>query len=174
MKTLVHKTAISLFFLVASLQLFAQDKVSQVEFEGSENVILTSTSANPGVSGTLSSSETVRIVCAQGVCNLAIDYKGRTVTAEIGDRVTMAQVFEYDFGVDGDNEIVVINDYKGTAVLYVFAYASGIIQKLFEREIFNNRTIIKDHYIEIYSLGGLDTVWNYYQGMFWVMRPVEF
>jgi hypothetical protein len=69
---------------------------------------------------------------------------------------------------------VVINDHKGTSVMYVFAYARGIIQKLFEREIFNNRTVVKPYYIELYSPGGLNMVWNYYQGIFWVMKAEQF
>ena len=173
MKRYLLNTAIALAFLMASSQLFAQDKVSKVEFDGEESTILTATSANPTVTGTLSGGETVKMECAQGECNLVIDYKGRAVMALVGDRITVAQVFEFDFGSDEDKEIVIINDYKGTSVLYVFAYARGIIQKLFEREIFNNRTVIKEDYIELYSPGGLDTVWNYHQGMFWVMKPVE-
>jgi hypothetical protein len=147
--------------------------VSIVEFEGDRNQILTATTANPSVEGTLSSGEQVEIVCAKGFCNLVIDYKGRDIKAVIGERITIAQVIEYDFGGDEDMELIVINDHKGTSVLYVYAYARGIIQKLFEREIFNNRTVIKQDYIEIFSTGGLDTLVNYYQGMFWAMKPVE-
>ena len=173
MKTFVLNTATILIFLLASSQLFAQDKVSKVEFQGDNSTILTATSANPTITGTLSSGETIKIECAKGECNVAIDYKGRTVRALIGDRITVAQITEFDFGGDQDKELVVVNDYKGTSVIYVFAYASGIIQKLFEREIFNNETIIMEDYIELYSTGGLDTIWNYHKGMFWVMKPVE-
>ena len=173
MKTFIRNTAITLIFLMASSQLFAQEKVSKVEFEGEKKAILTATSANPTVTGTLSSGEAIRTECAQGECNIVIDYKGRFVEALIGDRITVAQIVEYDFGGDEDKELVVINDFKGTSVLFVFAYSRGIVQKLYEREVFNNKTIIKKYYIEIYSPGGLDTVWNYYQGMFWVMKPVE-
>ena len=77
MKTTILNTSIALVFLMTSSQLFAQDKVSQVEFDGEESTILTATSANPSVSGTLSGGETAKIECAQGECNLVIDYKGR-------------------------------------------------------------------------------------------------
>ena len=174
MKTYLKKAVLAFLLIPAPLLMNAQEKVSKVEFEGDNNIVLTSTSANPEVKGTLASGEEARVECAQGKCNLVIDYKGRNVTALIGDRVTVAQVTEFDFGGDGDLELIVVNDYKGTSVLYVFAYARGIIQKLYEREVFNNRTVIKKDYIELYSPGGLDTVWNYHQGMFWVMKPVEF
>ena len=174
MKTLVRKLLIVSVIILVSSYIQAQDKVSVVEFTGDQTEVLTATSANLEVSGTLSSGETIKIECAQGMCSIKIDYKGRSVEAPIGERVTVAKVIEYDFGADEDKEIIVVNDYKGTSVIYVFAYARGIIQKLFEKEIFNNRTVIKDQYIELYSPGGLDTVWNYHQGMFWVMKLVEF
>ena len=174
MKTSIKKTILALLLIPAPVLMFAQDKVSKVEFEGEKNIILTATSANPSSKGTLASGEEIKVECAQGKCNLVIDYKGRTIEALIGDRVTVCEVTEYDFGGDQDLELVVVNDLKGTAVLYVFAYARGIIQKLYEREVFNNRTVIKQNYIEVYSPGGLDTVLNYHRGLFWVMKPVEF
>jgi len=104
---------------------------------------------------------------------VSIDYKGRKIQAPIGETITHAAISEYDFGGDGDKELVIVNDHKGTSVLLIFAYARGIMQKLYEKEIFNNRTLIKPNYIELYSPGGLDTVWNYYQGIFWRMEPQE-
>jgi hypothetical protein len=105
---------------------------------------------------------------------VTIDYKGRKIQAPIGETITNLTIYEFDFGADGDKELVVVNDHQGTSVLYVFAYARGIIQKLYQKEIFNNRTVLKTNYVEMYSPGGLDTVWNYYQGIFWSMKPEEF
>ena len=173
MQTYLKKTLLSVFFIPFTLLLFAQERISKVEFEGEKTTVLSATSTNPSVAGTLTSGEEIKVICAQGKCNIVITYKGRTVEALIGDRVTIADVTEFDFGGDEDMEIVVVNEYKGTSVLYVYAYARGIIQKLYEREIFNNRTVIKQDYIELYSPGGLDSVWNYHQGMFWIMKPLE-
>jgi hypothetical protein len=155
------------------LPLYSQQKISNVEFEIEKTEILKSTSTSYG-KGTLSSGEMITNECAKGICYISIDYKGRKIQAAIGETITNASVYEFDFGGDGDKELVVVNDHQGTAVLYVFAYARGIIQKLYQKEIFNNRTLIKSNYIEMYSPGGLDTVWNYYQGIFWVMQPQEF
>jgi len=127
MKTLMYKAVFFSLLVSVSAVLSGQEKVSKVEFEGDVNEIITATSANPTVSGTLSSGEQVQVICAKGECNLVIDYKGRTVKALIGDRITIAKISEYDFGGDEDMELVVVNDYKGTAVVYVFAYARGII-----------------------------------------------
>ena len=172
MQTYLKKVLLSLFLIPIPLLLIAQERISKVEFDGEKTAVLTATSANPSVAGTLASGEEIKVVCAQGKCNIVITYKGRTIEALIGDRITIAEVTEFDFGGDEDKEIVIVNEYKGTAVLYVFAYARGIIQKLYEREIFNNRTVIQQNYIELYSPGGLDSVWNYHQGMFWIMKPL--
>lgn len=173
MKTSLINTPLIALLVSFSMLASAQDKVSQVEFDGNKNDILTVTSTETGAKGTLTTGEEVGVECTQGACSIVIDYKGRSIKAPVGERITVAQVSEFDFGADEDLELVVVNDHKGTAVLYVFAYARGIIQKLYEREVFNNRTVIKSNYIELYTPGGLDTVWNYYQGMFWVMKAVE-
>ena len=159
--------------LILAHPVFSQQKISNVEFEGEKTEVLKSTSTTYG-KGTLSSGEAITNECLKGICYISIDYKGRKIQAPIGETITNESIFEYDFGGDGDNELVVVNDHKGTSVLFVFAYARGIIQKLYEKEIFNNRTVIKQNYIELYSPGGLDTIWNYYQGIFWVMKPSEF
>ncbi len=167
-KLLLLSTAV--LFLLPS---YAQQQISNVEFEGGDKTeVLKSTSTSYG-KGTLSSGEPITTECAKGTCYVSIDYKGRKIQAPIGETITNATIFEFDFGGDGDKELVVVNDHKGTSVLHVFAYARGIIQPLFQKEIFNNRTLIKANYIELYSPGGLDTVWNYYQGIFWVMKPQE-
>jgi hypothetical protein len=174
MKTMVTKASILVSIILVTSQLYAQEKINQLEIEGDAVEVVTSKSMTADVSGALSTGETVTTECFQGMCYVSIDYKGRKVTAPIGDRITVAQVYEYDFGGDGDKELIVVNDYKGSSVLYVFAYARGIIQKLFEKEIFNNRTIIKPNYIEFYLPRGLDTIWHYYQGTFWEMKVVHF
>ena len=173
MKTIVTKALAVFSILLFSFQLNAQTKINKLEIEGDAVEIVTSKSMTTDVTGSLSSGESVTTECYQGMCYVTIDYKGRKVTAPIGDRITIAQIWEYDFGGDGDKELIVVNDYKGSSVLYVFAYSRGIIQKLYEKEIFNNRTVLKPNYIEFYLPRGLDTIWHYYQGTFWQMKPVN-
>ncbi|MEE9463588.1 MAG: hypothetical protein V3V53_17240 [Bacteroidales bacterium] len=173
MKTIITKVLVVFSIILLSVQLNAQTKINKLEIEGDAVEIVTSKSMTADVTGSLSSGESVTTECYQGMCYVTIDYKGRKVTAPIGDRITIAQVWEYDFGGDGDKELIVVNDYKGSSVLYVFAYSRGIIQKLYEKEIFNNRTVLKPNYIEFYLPRGLDTIWHYYQGTFWQMKPVN-
>jgi len=173
MKTIVTKALVVFSIILLSFQLNAQTKINKLEIEGDAVEIVTSKSMTADVNGTLSSGESLTTECYQGMCYVTIDYKGRKVTAPIGDRITIAQVWEYDFGGDGDKELIVVNDYKGSSVLFVFAYSRGIIQKLYEKEIFNNRTVLKPSYIEFYLPRGLDTIWHYYQGTFWQMKPVN-
>jgi hypothetical protein len=173
MKTFITNLLVVFSVILLSTQLQAQTKINKLEIEGDAVEVITSESMTAEATGSLSSGESVTTECFQGMCYVSIDYKGRKVTAPIGDRITMAQVWEYDFGGDGDKELIVVNDFKGSSVLYVFAYSRGIIQKLYEKEIFNNRTIIKPNYIEFYLPRGLDTIWHYYQGMFWQMEPVN-
>jgi len=173
MKTIIIKVLVVFSVILLSFQVTAQTKINKLEIEGDAVEIVTSKSMKADVSGTLSSGESLTTECYQGMCYVTIDYKGRKVTAPIGDRITIAQVWEYDFGGDGDKELIVANDYKGSSVLYVFAYSRGIIQKLYEKEIFNNRTVLKPNYIEFYLPRGLDTIWHYYQGTFWQMKPVN-
>ncbi|MFC2081514.1 hypothetical protein ACFLR8_04825 [Bacteroidota bacterium] len=172
MKTYIKKTAAVILAVLLSSAVYSQQKINNLEFDGENTEILKSSSTSYG-KGTLFSGEAMTTECAQGTCYIKIDYKGRTIEAPIGESIASAGVFEFDFGGDGDMELVVVNDSKGTSVLFVFAYARGIIQKLYEKEIFNNRTVIKTDYIEVYSPSGLDAVWNYYQGIFWLMKPVE-
>ena len=172
MRTIIPKLLAVFSIILLSVQLNAQTKINKLEIEGDAVEVVTSKSMTADVSGALSTGESLTTECYQGMCYVTIDYKGRKVTAPIGDRITVAQVWEYDFGGDGDKELIVVNDYKGSSVLYVFAYARGIIQKLYEKEIFNNRTVVKPNYIEFYLPRGLDTIWHYYQGSFWQMKPV--
>ncbi len=171
MKTIITQALVLFIIIMVSGQLYAQEKINKLEIEGDKVEILTSKSMTADASGALSTGEPVITECFQGMCYVTIDYKGRKVNVPIGDRITIAQVFEYDFGGDGDKELVVVNDFKGSSVLYVFAYSRGIVQKLYEKEIFNNRTVIKPNYIEFYLPRGLDSIWHYYQGSFWQMKP---
>ena len=173
MKTIITRVLVVFAIVLFSVQLNAQTKINKLEIEGDAVEVVISKSMTADVTGSLSSGESVTTECYQGMCYVTIDYKGRKVTAPIGDRITIAQVWEYDFGGDGDKELIVVNDYKGSSVLYVFAYSRGIIQKLYEKEIFNNRTVLKPNYIEFYLPRGLDTIWHYYQGTFWQMKPVN-
>ena len=173
MKTIITKVLVVFSIVLLSVQLNAQTKINKLEIEGDAVEVVTSKSMTADVTGTLSTGESLTTECYQGMCYVTIDYKGRKVTAPIGDRITIAQVWEYDFGGDGDKELIVVNDYKGSSVLYVFAYSRGIIQMLYEKEIFNNRTVIKPNYIEFYLPRGLDTIWHYYMGTFWQMKPVN-
>lgn len=173
MKKYLNRGIVVLLVLTVSAWALGQNKISNVEITGEKTEVLKSTSTTYG-KGTLSSGEPISAECLKGLCYLKIDYKGRMVQAPIGETITNATVFEYDFGGDGDKELIVVNDHKGTSVLIVYAYARGIVQKLYQREIFNNRTVIEANYILLYSPGGLNMIWNYYQGMFWSMKVEEF
>lgn len=173
MKTFVSRGIVVLFALLISSWGFSQTKISNVEITGEKTEVLKSSSTSYG-KGTLSSGEAITTECIKGTCYIMIDYKGRIIQAAIGETITNASIYEYDFGGDADKELVVVNDHKGTSVLIVFAYARGIVQKLYQREIFNNRTVLEQNYILIYSPGGLNMAWNYYQGMFWSMKVEEF
>ena len=173
MKLPLTKTSFLTLLLVLMFSATAQSQISNVEFEADKTEILKSSSTTYG-KGTLSSGEAITNECLKGTCYVTIDYKGRKIQTPIGETITNLTIYEFDFGMDDDKELVVVNDHQGTSVMYVFAYARGIIQKLYQKEIFNNRTVVKTNYIELYSPGGLDTVWNYYQGIFWSMKPEEF
>ncbi len=173
MKKHLSRGIVVFLALMLSTWGYTQTQISKVEITGEKTEVLKSTSTSYG-KGTLSSGETITTECVKGVCYIKIDYKGRLVQAPIGPTITNATVYEYDFGGDEDKELVVVNDHKGTSVLLVFAYARGIIQKLYQKEIFNNRTVLEENYILIYSPGSLNMAWNYYQGMFWSMQAEEF
>jgi hypothetical protein len=173
MKTIVIRGLAVLLTLSVTAWSYSQKTISNVEFDFDKTELFKSTSTSYG-KGTLSSGEPITTDCLKGTCYLTIDYKGRVIRAAIGETITNATIYEFDFGGDGDKEIVVVNDHKGTSVLHVFAYARGIIQPLFMKEIFNNRTVIQSNYILLYSPGGLNMIWNYYQGIFWSMTAEEF
>ena len=173
MKIFVNRGLTLILALMITGGAYSQQKINNLEFEGDKTEVLKSSSTSYG-KGTLASGEAITTECLKGTCYVTIDYKGRKIQVPIGESITNLTVFEFDFAADDDRELVVVNDFKGTSYLYVFAYARGIIQKLYEKEIFNNRTLIKTNYIEMYSPGGLEAVWNYYQGMFWIMEAESF
>ena len=165
------KHLIIILLLIYSASVSGQKVQSKVEFDGYMNQILLAKKAAMKAQGKLSTGDIITVGCESGKCYFRIEYKGRTIEQIIGDDITQLTVYEYDFGADNDNEIVVINDYNETSYLFIYSYSRGIIQKLFEKEIRNNKTIIRKDYIEYYVSGGLDSVWNYYQGQFWKMIP---
>jgi len=170
--SITMKKLILMFFLTP-IQIFAQEKVSNVEFEGSKTIILHGDERNFQVSGILSTGEKISTFCSHGACFFRIEYKGRSIEQTVGYDITDLTIYEYDFGGDGDKELVVINNISETSFIYIYSYSRGIISELFEKEIKYYQAIIKVNYIEYYMPSGLDTVWNYYQGKFWKMTPVR-
>jgi len=160
-----------LILLIISVTVTGQKKQSNVEFIDYKRQVLLAKSDAMKAQGKLNSGEIIGAGCAQGSCWIEIDYKGRKVKQNVGDYITELTVYEFDFSADGDLELVVINDLKATAFLYVFSYSKGIIQKLFEKEIKSDRVVIKKDYIEYYQPGDKETIWHYYFGRFWIMIP---
>ena len=166
------KNLIISFLLLFSLSLSAQ-KAPDVQFSGNKLLVLLAKKEALKSTGKLSSAEIVRVGCDQGACYFEIVYKDRSVRQTVGDDITRLNIYEYDFGADGDMEIVAVNEYKGTSFLFVFSYSKGIIQELFKKEIKNNKVLISKDYIEYYLPAGLDSVWNFYKGRFWAMTPYK-
>ena len=167
------KHIVIVFLILFSVNMSGQKLTSNVEFIGYKNQVLLAKKGAMKAMGKLNSGETIRVNCNQGVCYFEIEYKDRFVRQNIGEDVTILTINEFDFGADGDLELVVINDYKGTSYLFIFSYSRGISQKLFEKEIKNNQVTIKKDYIEYYLSSGLESVWNYYLGKFWTMTPFK-
>jgi len=160
-----------LILLIISVTVTGQKKQSNVEFIDYKRQVLLAKSDAMKAQGKLNAGEIIGAGCAQGSCWIEIDYKGRKVKQNVGDYITELTVYEFDFSADGDLELVVINDLKATAFLYVFSYSKGIIQKLFEKEIKSDRVVIKKDYIEYYQPGDKESIWHYYFGRFWIMIP---
>lgn len=156
-----------------SLDLSAQKLQSNVEFSGNKLLVLLAKKEAMKSQGKLSTGEVVRVGCDQGVCYFEIVYKDRSVRQTVGDDITRLNIYEYDFGGDGDMEIVAVNEYKGTAFLQVCSYSKGIIQEFFKKEIKSNRVLLSKDYIEYYLPEGLDSVWHFYKGRFWTMTPYK-
>lgn len=159
--------------MLLSIEAFPQEKKSNVEFVGNKLQILLADRNLIFTSGKLSSGEAIKSGCEHGNCYFRIEYKGRTVDQIVGDNITKMTVYEFDFGADGDKELVVVNTFDQTSYLFIYTYSRGIIQKLFEKEIMSDRTVLKKDFIELYKPGGLDQIWYYMKGQFWEMKPVD-
>jgi hypothetical protein len=166
-----HCIIIPLIFL--SLGLYAQDKFSNVEISGPKTLIINVKEVDVYKSSKLSTGEVIKTGCSHGACYFQIEYKGRKIEENIGDDIKDLTIYEFDFGNDGDKELIVINDFMETSYLFIYSYGRGLIEKLFEKEILYYRTVVNKDYIEFYMPSGLDQVWNYYKGGFWEMTPVE-
>lgn len=162
-----------LLLLFLSTRLFSQTANPNVEFVGTKIQVLLAKKTALQTVGKLSTGEMIKAGCDHGSCYFRIEYKGRSIDQSIGDDITKIAVYEFDFGGDGDNEIVVINDFMKTSFMFIYSYSKGIIKELFKKEIMYYRTVLKKDYIEYYLPGGLDSVWNYFQGQFWGMTPYE-
>ncbi len=162
-----------IFFLLFSANIVGQTTGSDVTFVEYKNQILLVRKDAMKATGKLTSGELVSVGCEQNNCFFEIEYKTRKLRQVVGDDITRLTIYEFDFNADGDLELVVVNDFRGTSFLYVFSYSRGIILKLFEKEIKTDKIIIKKDYIEHYLPSGIDTVWHYYQGQFWTMTPYK-
>ena len=167
------KYAAAILLFIISVTASGQKKLSNVEFIDYKRQVLLVKSDAMKAQGKLNAGETIGAGCDQGSCWIEIEYKGRKVKQNVGDYITELNVYEFDFSADGDLELVVINDLKATAFLYVFSYSKGIMQKLFEKEIKSDRVVIKKDYIEYYQSGDKETILHYYFGRFWLMTPYE-
>ncbi len=167
------KNSVFILLFLFSLNVSGQNSGSNVEFVGYKNQVLLAKKGAMKAPGKLSSGDVVSVGCEGGSCYFRIEYKGRTIEKAVGDDITQLAIYEYDFGEDGDYEIVVVNDYKGTSFMFIYSYSRGIIQELFKHEIKYNKTVIKKEYIECSVPGGEDSMWNFYQGQFWKMTPYK-
>lgn len=165
--------ALTIFFFLFSVLLTGQRTESYVEFAEYKNLILLVKKDAMKATGKLTSGEIVSVGCEPGSCFFEIDYKTRRVRQNVGNDITKLTIHEFDFNADGDLELVVVNDFNGTAFMYIFSYSRGIILKLFQKEIKYDKVIIKKDYIEYYLPSGLDSVWHYYQGGFWNLTPYK-
>lgn len=167
------RNAVTIIFLLLSVILSGQKTESNVEFADYKNLILLVKKDAMKATGKLTSGEIISAGCEQGSCFFEIEYKDRKLRQIVGDDIIKLAIYEFDFGADGDLELVAVNDFKGTAFLYIFSYSRGIILKLFEKEVKYDKVIIKKDYIEYFLPAGLDSVWHYYQGKFWTMTPYD-
>lgn len=170
MKSIMKKQLSSFtFILLAAVSSFGQTK--NIEIFGDKNLILKASSETLSVKSKLFSGEEIQSYCSHGACFLKIDYKGRVIVETIGDAIDSLFVYSYDFGNDGDLELIAVNKFMETTYVTIFRYASGMIERLFELEVNYYRTVIKKDYIEFYLPSGLESIWHYYNGSFWVLRP---
>jgi len=169
----VMQYAATILLFIISVTATGQKKISNVEFIDYKRQVLLAKKEAMKAQGKLNAGDIIGAGCDQGACWFEIDYKGRKVKQNVGDDITELTVYEFDFSADADLELVVINDFKATAFLYVFSYSKGIVQKLFEKEIKSDKVVIKKDYIEYYEPGGKESIWHYYFGRFWLMTPYE-
>jgi hypothetical protein len=162
-----------LLIVLLSTKAFPQGIKSNVEFVGNKVQILQANTKLIFASGKLSSGDIIKTGCGNGVCYFRIEYKGRVLEQIVGEDITKMTIYEFDFGGDGDKEIVVVNDYNQTSFIFIYSYSRGMIQKLFEKEIMNYRTVLKIDYIEFYMQSGLAQIWHLFKGQFWEMKPVD-
>lgn len=160
---------------------YSQAYSSNVLFSGTNKAVLVTNKMD--AQGKLTTGEMLKSGCDHGACYFQIIYNGRKATEILGESFNGLKIYEFDFGSDGDKELVVMVDQtkfnkrgnvEGTTTfLYVYRYSKGLIQKIFEKEIMYYKTIIKRNYIEFYMPSGLDTIWHYYSGAFFEMVPIE-
>jgi len=170
---MVMKKIVLLFLSALSIESYSQDNFSNVEIEGQKIQLLTAKSGDIYKSGKLSTGEIIKTGCDHGACYIKIEYKGKTISKGIGDDISKVTIYEYDFGNDGDKEIIVVNEFMDTAFIFAYSYGRGMAQKIFEKEVLYYRTVVKPNHIEYYMPSGLDQVWNYYLGQFWAMSQIQ-
>jgi hypothetical protein len=173
-----------LFISAVSLDATAQNYQSNVVFQGPKTLVLSAVGFNPPGKGILSTGEPVGTGCDHGACFFKINYKGRNLRTNVSENLDNVKIYEYDFGGEGDKELVVQVDQKKigrngdfageTTVLYIYRYAKGMLQALFEKEVGQYKTILKKDYIEFYMPSGLNTIWHYWDGSFYQMVPFQF
>jgi len=163
---------ISLLTLIGTRS-YSQLNISHIELNGQKIQVLTAKEGDIYKQGKLSTGEIIKTGCDHGSCYIKIEYKNQVITKLVGDQISDLVIYEYDFGADGDKEIIVINEYSKTAFLYVYSYRQGLIQKLFDKEVQSYKILVKQNYIEYYLPGGLEQIWNYYQGHFWNMTSIK-
>lgn len=162
-----------LLFALLSIGFVGLNAQSNIEFEGTSNLILHAKKDALKATGKLLTGETVKVGCSQGECYFTIEYKDRTLKQVIGSEINLMSVYEFDFGGDNDYEIVITNRNKETTDLHIFLYSKGIIQELFKLDAGNNKTVLRKNYIEYHLPDGTDTIWNFYRGGFWLMTPFK-
>ncbi len=174
--TLILATLLALF-----VNSYSQTYSSNVSIVGTKSVVFVTTKME--AQGKLSTGEIVKSGCDHGACGFQITYNDRKIAEMLGENFSALKIYEFDFGGDGDKELVVVvdeqkinkrGDYdRQTTTLYVYRYSRGLIQKIFEKEVMYYKTVIKKNYIEYYMPSGLDTIWHYYLGKFYEMTPVQ-
>ncbi len=148
--------------------------LSKVEIVGNKLQILRVTEEQETESiGKLTTGETVRAGCYDGDCYFRIDYKDRIIQTAI-DPSSLFEAYEFDFGGDGDKELILIEYSEYSPNIMVVSYSKGNSSLMLHDEISSNKTLIRQNYIECFDETGLPTnVWHYYKGVFWEMVPVS-